>query len=225
MSKLDLNEFLYAGNQVYVVQLYERYLDDPGSVDLEWQDFFFNLKDKKNDLNIEILGASWAPSESGVLGKGMLTPLSEEMADSSNLNSATAANHDVPRMSVKKIRQATLDSIQALMLIRAYRVRGHVLANLDPLGIEGSKEHLELDPMRYGFSENDMDREIFINYVLGLEAATMREILDILRETYCGSIGVEFMHIQDPHEKSWIQERMNVFEIKQTLQFKEKKQF
>jgi len=208
MSKLDLNEFLYAGNQVYVVQLYERYLDDPGSVDLEWQDFFFNLKDKKSNLNIEILGASWAPSESGVLGKGMLTPLSEEMADSSDLNSATAAYHDVPRMSVKKIRQATLDSIQALMLIRAYRVRGHVLANIDPLGIEGSKEHLELDPMTYGFSENDMDREIFINYVLGLEAATMREILDILRETYCGSIGVEFMHIQDPHEKSWIQERI-----------------
>ncbi|HZD25470.1 MAG TPA: 2-oxoglutarate dehydrogenase E1 component, partial [Alphaproteobacteria bacterium] len=93
-------------------------------------------------------------------------------------------------------------------LIRAYRVRGHLIADLDPLGLARQTYHPDLDPATYGFTEADYDRPIFINYVLGLETATLREILDILRRTYCGSIGVEFMHIISPEEKAWIQERI-----------------
>ena len=93
-------------------------------------------------------------------------------------------------------------------MIRAYRVRGHLIARFDPLGLEGNTHHPELDPKSYGFTEADMDRPIFINHVLGLETATLREILQILRETYCGSIGVEFMHIMEPEEKAWIQRRI-----------------
>lgn len=101
-----------------------------------------------------------------------------------------------------------IDSIRALMMIRAYRVRGHLAAKLDPLGIEKRKEHSELDPKHYGFTENDYDRLIYIDNVLGFERATLSAILERVRKTYCGSIGVEFMHIQDPEKKSWIQERI-----------------
>jgi len=106
------------------------------------------------------------------------------------------------------VRRATLDSIRALMLIRAYRVRGHLEANLDPLGLKPIEPHPELDPRTYGFGEADMERPIFINNVLGLETATLRQIMQAVRETYCGTIGVEYMHIQDPAQKAWIQERI-----------------
>ncbi len=94
------------------------------------------------------------------------------------------------------------------MLIRVYRVRGHLEAKLDPLGLQVPKPHPELDPRTYGFSEADMDRPIFIDNVLGREFATMREIVQVLRRTYCGPLGVEFMHIQDPDQKAWIQRRV-----------------
>jgi 2-oxoglutarate dehydrogenase E1 component len=113
-----------------------------------------------------------------------------------------------PNLDAEAVRRATLDSVRALMLIRAYRVRGHLIAGFDPLGLEGARYHPELDPRHWGFEEADLDRPIFINEVLGLESATLREILEILKETYCGAIGVEFMHIQDPAEKAWIQQRI-----------------
>ena len=106
------------------------------------------------------------------------------------------------------MQQATRDSVRALMLIRAYRVRGHLHADLDPLGIQQNGEHAELDPRSYGFTEADYDRPIFIDNVLGLEFGTLREIVAILRRTYCQTIGVEFMHISDAAQKSWIQERI-----------------
>ena len=105
-------------------------------------------------------------------------------------------------------RAETIASLRALMLIRSYRVRGHLEAHLDPLGLQVPKPHPELDPRSYGFTDADWDRGIFIDNVLGRESATLREISTILRETYCGSIGVEFMHIQDPEQKSWIQRRV-----------------
>ncbi|MFN8928248.1 MAG: thiamine pyrophosphate-dependent enzyme, partial [Rhodospirillales bacterium] len=102
------------------------------------------------------------------------------------------------------------DSVRALMLIRSFRVRGHLMADLDPLGLHKHEYHPELDPLSplYGFTEADMDREIYIAGVLGFETATLRQIYDTVKATYCGSIGVEFMHMQDPETKAWIQERI-----------------
>jgi hypothetical protein len=106
------------------------------------------------------------------------------------------------------MRAATIASLRALMLIRSYRVRGHLEARLDPLGLQIPRPHAELDPRSYGFTDNDLDKPIFIDNVLGRESATLREIQTILRETYCGPIGVEFMHIQDPEQKAWIQRKV-----------------
>lgn len=205
MDGMDPTQFLFSGNQVYVAELYERYLDDPHSVDHRWQDFFSELGDDARDLMSENRGASWAPSNAGVLDQGELETLSEQMAGGHAVQTSTQQQH-VP--SGRQVRDATLDSIRALMLIRSYRVRGHLKADLDPLNLKAPEAHPELDPMSYGFKEKDLDRPIFINYVLGLEQATLRDIMKVLDETYCGSIGVEFMHIQDPDEKAWIQERI-----------------
>ena len=106
------------------------------------------------------------------------------------------------------MQQATRDSVRAIMLIRAYRVRGHLHAELDPLGIYPRPSDEELHPSHYGFTEADWDRKIFLDNVLGLEFGTMREIVAILERTYCQTLGVEFMHISDPTEKAWIQERI-----------------
>ena len=113
------------------------------------------------------------------------------------------------KMGEEDVLRATRDSVRALMMIRAYRMRGHLHANLDPLGIAEKKEdHNELHPATYGFEEADYDRPIFLDNVLGLEYATINEMLEILRRTYCGTIGIEFMHISDPVEKAWLQERI-----------------
>ncbi len=110
--------------------------------------------------------------------------------------------------SATEVQQATRDSVKALMMIRAYRMRGHLQADLDPLKLTPPREAPELDPASYGFYESDLDRKIFIDNVLGLEFATVREMVTILRRTYCQTIGVEFMHISSPEEKAWIQERI-----------------
>jgi len=196
MTALDPKEFLYTGNQVYIAEMFERFMDDPGSVDPRWQDFFAGLTEESPDLKQERKGASWAPSDANILGHGDLEPLADRMTRESAAESPgpSAAHpiHSGARVGADKVRQATLDSLRALMLIRSYRVRGHLLAKVDPLELDVRKDHPELNPATYGFQDSDMDREIFINYVLGLEAATLREIMSILHQTYCGSIGIEY---------------------------------
>ena len=94
------------------------------------------------------------------------------------------------------------------MLIRAYRVCGHLIADLDPLGLANKDSLADLDPKSYGFTEEDMDRPIFIDNFLGHDTLTLREIIAILKRNYCGQIGIEFLHIQDSEKKHWLQRQM-----------------
>jgi multifunctional 2-oxoglutarate metabolism enzyme len=96
---------------------------------------------------------------------------------------------------------------RVLQLINAYRVRGHLIANIDPL-VHEPHGHPELDPAYYDLTIWDLDREFRSNNIEGLERATLREILDMLQETYCSSIGAEYMFMQDPVQKLWLQQRM-----------------
>ena len=197
------DSFLTGTNATYIAELYRRYIESPNSVEPSWASFFADLGDDSGVVLGDVRGASWAPTPFGIPGDG------DGDGDGGGAGPAAAsmpAEAAVP--AAADLRAATLDSIRALMLIRTYRVRGHLIANFDPLGLEGKKHHPELDPATHGFTEADMDRPIFIANVLGLETATLREILQVLRETYCGSIGVEFMHIQHPEEKAWIQQRI-----------------
>ena len=141
MTALDLNEFLYTGNQIYIAEMYERFLDDPGSVNPRWQEFFAGLADDVGDLLQEKRGASWAPSDANIVGQGDLAPLAEQMTREAAPEQADSQRHAGPRMSAGRVREATHDSIRALMLIRAYRVRGHLLAKLDPLDLDVRTEN------------------------------------------------------------------------------------
>jgi len=195
---LDLT-FLSAANATFIAEMNAAWRRNPSAVDRRWADYFERLS-ALGETSAEIdQGPSWARNGSRIVG-------AVDPADSVN---AVAAGHAAGRhMNADDMRAATLDSLRAVMLIRAYRIRGHLLANLDPLSLETKPLHPELDPATYGFTDADWDRPIFINYVLGLETATLREIVETLRKTYCSTIGVEFMHIQDPAQKAWIQERI-----------------
>jgi 2-oxoglutarate dehydrogenase E1 component len=218
MSRQDANaafaltSFLYGGNAAYIEDLYGRYEKDPSSVDAEWQSFFQSLKDDPASVAKNARGASWKKPNWPLRANGdLVAALDGNWADTEKaLGDKIKAKAQVRGvdLSTADVQQATRDSIHALMLIRAYRARGHFHAKLDPLGLEPEKNEEELDPRTYGFEEADMDRKIFLDKVLGLEFATMREIIAIVRRTYCQTLGVEFMHISDPAQKAWIQERI-----------------
>ncbi len=206
--------FLDGANAAYVERLYARYARDPNSVEPAWRGFFAGLGDGGEAAARAADGPSWRrtdwpPRLNGGPANGELTGALGDLAgpeDEARLKSRIAQRR--PDISAEAVRSATLDSIRALMMIRAYRIRGHLAADLDPLGIENFGPQPELEPATYGFGPQDMDREIFIDQVLGLETATPRQMVDILRRTYCGRFGVEFMHISDPEEKAWLQERI-----------------
>ncbi|HYC06144.1 MAG TPA: 2-oxoglutarate dehydrogenase E1 component [Azospirillaceae bacterium] len=199
---------LFGANARFIAELHARYLENPGSVDPSWQGFFADMDEDTRAILGELKGASWAPSTAAIIGAPDpdAPPPAKDGKDKKANGAAPAAV--AGGISPEQARQTTLDSIRALMLIRAYRVRGHLMAKLDPLGLTKPAYHPELDPATYGFGPGDMDRPIFINNVLGIETGTMRQILETVQRTYCGSIGVEFMHIQDPDQKAWIQERI-----------------
>ena len=199
--------FLSGANSEYIANLYGLYLKDKNNVDQSWRDFFGSLSDTEVGLLRELHGASWTPDENRKDGNGFVQNRAGSAAalevQTSPMRRATDTG-----LSGEDMRAATKDSIRALMLIRAYRARGHLESDLDPLGMRQTGDHPELDPTHYGFSPSDMDRPIYIGGSLGIESASLREIIAMLRETYCGKIGVEFMHLTDPEEKSWIQERI-----------------
>jgi len=182
----ESRSFLTGDNALYIAHMYALYLKNPTSVSLEWRHYFASLKDGETEVLKDFMGPSWARQAS---------PQEKEAPPP-----AEFAPEDV--------KGAILDSVRAIMLIRAYRARGHMIAQLDPLGFTKKEPYPELDPQTYGFTEADYDRPIFINDVLGLTYATLSEILERLYKTYCGTIGVEFLHIQDPERKLWLQKRI-----------------
>jgi 2-oxoglutarate dehydrogenase E1 component len=185
----------------FVETLYDQYVADPLSVDQGWQDYFAAL-----ESGIQATGPSWGRTDWPLRPNDDLTT----GLDGSDMFIEEAAKSGAPAsgLSVGDIRSATIDSIRALMMVRTYRVRGHLMANLDPLGLEDRPPHAELEPDTYGFGPNDMNRPIFMDGVLGMETGTITEIIAILRRTYCSNLGVEFMHINDPEEKAWIQRKI-----------------
>ncbi len=219
MGYMGEDSQLFGANETYIAELYSRWSNDPDSVEPGWAHYFETLGESDLEAFDDHKGPSWGKRRTVVVGSERAKgggSLSDAFTDAASASGNSAFEQLLSYMQsgrggtagADEIRQATLDSIRALMLIRAYRMRGHMAANLDPLGLEKRGDHAELDPTEYGFEEQDMDRPIFINYYLGLESATLREIVKICRDTYCGSIGVEFLHIQEPEEKSWIQERI-----------------
>jgi 2-oxoglutarate dehydrogenase E1 component len=208
-----LTSFLNGVNAAYIEEMQAQYERNPGSVSDQWRLFFQSLQEEQARHGGEgHAGPSWGRSLDELQAPGELVAAltsdfgagERDVREKLGQRAQTFGYDLSPAASYR----ATQDSLRALMLIRAYRVMGHLAADLDPLGIAERKIHKELRPETYGFTEADLDRPIFIDKVLGLETATMRQILRILRRTYCRHIGVEFMHITSPQQKAWLQERI-----------------
>ena len=196
--------FLSGANATFINDLHKEWKANPNSVPKEWDLWFKNNGD---DVILDD-GPSWAKKNSQVIGA------IDTVASVRAVARGIAGKGD---LSATDLRAATTDSIRAIMLIRAFRINGHLLAKLDPLNLQEGDVHPELNPKTYGFKDDDWDRPIFIDNVLGMESATLRQIMEIVKETYCGSIGIEFMHVQDPAQKAWIQERIE--SIRNTTEF------
>jgi 2-oxoglutarate dehydrogenase E1 component len=203
MADTDGTTFLTGANAGFIADLYARFLQDPGSVDESWRQLFSEMGDERSTVLAELHGPNWGRPPPRLIGNGLAGAMSAD---------------------VDALRRATSESIRALQLIRAYRVRGHLEADLDPLGLEKRGPYPELDYRSYGFTEADLDRGIFLNNQLGRERATLREIIAILRETYCRTVGVEYMHIQVPAERAWIQEKFEKGQNRPLLSAEEKKE-
>ena len=200
MSSSDNNitykktSFLAGSNSEFINEFYADYISDPNSLPDSWRKFFDGLRDNEKLIYDDIKGPSWSPKKKF---KRIKKPndLKENKEASININSDT-------------VKQASKDSVRAIMLIRAFRIRGHLIANLDPLSIQEKEEHPELKPETYGFEKEDYNRQIFLDGVLGLQYADLNQILKILKQTYSSNIGYEFMHMGDPDEKTWIRDRV-----------------
>jgi len=198
--------FLYGANAAYIEQLSAQYAEDPSSVPESWQRFFKGVADSPENATKAARGPEW---------KEPLNHQNGELVSALDGNWGPAPKKEPkkapqvgPTIAPADLAQQVQDSIRALMMIRAYRMRGHLAAHLDPLNLIKVEDQPELDPKTYGFGPKDMDRRIYIDNVMGLEYATPRQMLDILKRTYCGTFAVEFMHISDPDEKSWLQQRI-----------------
>ncbi len=202
------SQYLFGGNGLFIEEIYKLYCEDPSQVDKDWQEFFSQFAER-----IDAHSPSWSDSNAGIVG--VLDP--EEKREIAAKEKQITAQDDT----------AILHSIRALQLIHAYRVRGHLKAKVDPLNqVDGNRtsSHPELNPINYGFSREDYTKEIYLGGTLGKESATLNEILNILEQTYCQTIGVEFMHIQYPDQKAWIQERFEKMQGKPHISPKDKKE-
>jgi 2-oxoglutarate dehydrogenase E1 component len=217
-AALEQTSFLYGANAPFIEAQLERYLADPSSVDESWRNFFSSIApadlgvhraswaradwpEATDELTRALTGAPAAPKADARPGKA---PPKDASVKELQQKIAAAA----PTLTSDEVRRAVVDTVRAIQMIRAYRVRGTLEADLDPLRLTPPASHPELDPASYGFGPDDLDRPVFIDGMLGLETATVRQMLDILRRTYCGRIGIQFMHISDPEEKAWLQQRM-----------------
>jgi len=204
--------FLQGQNAEYLERLYNRFVNDPNAVADTWQRFFHQMRDDRPNGGGEV-GPSWARADWPPRPVDELTAaLDGQWPDGGpghiEDRIRAAAQTEGVEVTDGQIRQAVMDSVRALMLIRSYRIRGHLVAELDPLGMRSETPHPELDPQSYGFSETDMDRKIFLDHVLGLEFASLRQILDIVKRTYCDTFALQYMHISNPDEAAWLKERI-----------------
>ena len=181
--------FLNKSNSAFIEEMYIKYIEKDPNLPKSWREYFKDLNDDIESIIKEVEGPSWAQRK-----KVNLDKITNELAGQ-NQNISTS-------------QSSITQSIKAIALIRAYRIRGHLIANLDPLGMMERNYIHELHPEDHGFKKEDYGKKIFIGSYLNTTSASINEILQKLRKVYCSNIGVEYMHISDPVEKIWFRERM-----------------
>jgi len=195
----EQTSFLQGSNSTFIKELYLKYLENPKAIPQSWREFFDGLDEDKEDVQKEILGPSWARKKNNNLNiktidKDFVTDKQTVLEESS-----------ITQNNFEKEKE---QSVKAIALIRAYRIRGHLIAKLDPLEMMERKYLNELHPRDHGFKKEDYNKKIYIGEYMDRKYATVNELLSFLKKTYCSHIGVEYMHISDPIEKKWFRERM-----------------
>jgi 2-oxoglutarate dehydrogenase E1 component len=188
MRQYQLNSYLFGGNAPYVEALYESYLADPTAVPDNWRSYFDALQ------SVPAVDGSDRPD----VAHAPVVEAFAEMAKKPVRRSSSLPDADLGRKKVA-----------VTQLTAAYRVLGCRVAALDPLRRQDAGDVADLSPFFYGLSEADLSARFNVaNTFFGVETATLRELIDALRDTYCRTIGAEFMYVSDPDEKRWLQERL-----------------
>ncbi len=200
--KLEETSFLSKSNSTFIEQMYLKYLNKDANLSVEWKTYFEKLNEETSVAIKELEGPSW----------GKKTKFKSEQLENivlENKNNGFSKNENY---NIADFKEASNESIKAIALIRAYRIRGHLLAKLDPLGLSTTEYLDELHPDFYGFKKESYDKPIFLNGTINKNYSSIKEILSFLRKTYCGSVGYEFMHLSDPIERKWFRDRIELDE-------------
>ena len=200
----DFGDVAGGVSPAFIEALYARYKASPDSVEPAWRGMFEGLEGPSTP---SWTNPAWPPATTDDLTAALDPTQMEPAARPSKGGKPVVAPAAAPAQD--EIVRAAGDAIRAQLLIRTYRVRGHLAANLDPLGLSGLRElPADLKTEYYGFCDADIDRPVYLGGTMGFEWATVRQLVDTLRKNYCGNVGLEYMHIADVEERRFLQDRM-----------------
>ena len=199
----EKTSFLNKSNSAFIERMYLKFINKEADLPESWKDYFEGIGDELNIVAKEINGPSWGPKKNKVDIDELQKKIDQK---ENNLENKLVDRSE--KFNYQLLANSNKDSISAVSLIRAYRLRGHLLANLDPLEMRESDYLDELHPEFYGFKKENYDKKIFLNGVINRKDATIKEILKFLKKTYCGNVGYEFMHISNPDERKWFRDRI-----------------
>ena len=189
--EFEKTAFLAKSNSAFIEEMYMKFVNNDPALPDSWKNYFEEIGDEVNDIVNEINGPSWSPSK-----KFSIKQFKEQNGENNEKN-----------IEIDLIK-SNANSIKAVAMIRSYRQRGHLIAKLDPLGLIKSDYLDELHPESYGFKKEDYKKKIFLDGVTNKQHSNISEILNFLREKYCGSLGYEYMHISNPTERKWFRDRV-----------------
>src|SRR5210317_704919 len=201
--EFEKTSFLNKSNSAFIERMYLKFINKEADLPESWKDYFEGIGDELNIVAKEINGPSWGPKKNKVDIDELQKKIDQK---ENNLENKLVDRSE--KFNYQLLANSNKDSISAVSLIRAYRLRGHLLANLDPLEMRKSDYLDELHPEFYGFKKENYDKKIFLNGVINKKDATIKEILKFLKKTYCGNVGYEFMHISNPDERKWFRDRI-----------------
>ena len=188
--------FLSKSNSTFIEQMYLKFINKDSDLPESWKKYFLDIGEEVEIIAKEINGPSWNP----IKKKINLDMIQESFEEKKNSLKTT--------VNKEELSEDNRRSIRAVSLIRSYRQRGHLIANLDPLELRKIEYLDELHPESYGFNKEDYNKKIYLDGIANRNYSTIKEILSFLRKTYCGKIGYEYMHISNPTERKWLRDRI-----------------
>ena len=191
------NSFLNKSNSAFIEQMYLKFVNKDVDLPESWKNYFEGIDEELDVIVKEINGPSWSPGKKKI-----------DIDEIQNQIEDKEAEISLDNINEINIIKSNSDSIKAVALIRSYRQRGHLIAKLDPLNLMETDYLDELHPESYGFKKEDYKKKIYLDGVINRKQSSIKEILEFLKKTYCGTVGYEYMHISNPTERKWLRDRI-----------------